>query len=50
MTKLPDTNDWYYYDINLPTGVTSSEIGIVFNNGNNGSQSVDFIKRWGRVV
>lgn len=44
MTKLPTTNDWYYYDVHLPTGVTSSEIGIVFNNGNNGSQSVDLLR------
>ncbi|MGB5819639.1 MAG: alpha-amylase family glycosyl hydrolase [Saonia sp.] len=41
MTKLSGTNAWYYYDINIPTGANPSEIGVVFNNGNNGSQSVD---------
>ena len=44
MTALPDTANWYFYDITLPTGVSSSEIGIVFNNGNNGSQSVDLFR------
>jgi alpha-amylase len=41
MLKLPGTNNWYYFEIVVPSGTSASEIGIVFNNNNNGSQSVD---------
>ena len=44
MTKLAGTNNWYFYDINLPSGVNASQVGIVFNNNNNGSQSVDLLR------
>ncbi|WP_394750717.1 alpha-amylase family glycosyl hydrolase [Spongiimicrobium salis] len=44
MTKLAGTNAWYFYDVVLPEGVSSSEIGLVLNNGNNGSQSIDLFR------
>lgn len=44
MTKLGGANDWYYYDITVPSGGSASDIGIVFNNNNNGSQSVDLFR------
>ena len=44
MTKLAGTNNWYFYDIQIPPGVSNSEIGIVYNNNNNGSQSVDLLR------
>jgi len=41
LTKLTGTNNWFYYDINPPSGVSPKDIGIVWNNNNQGSQSVD---------
>lgn len=40
LTPLTGTN-WYYYDINLPSGVSAADVGIVWNNNNQGSQSID---------
>ncbi|MEL6918586.1 MAG: starch-binding protein, partial [Bacteroidota bacterium] len=44
MTQLSGTNDWYFYDIVIHSGVSASEIGIVFNNNNAGSQSADLVR------
>ncbi len=41
LTKLTGTNNWFYYDIDPPAGVSPSDIGIVWNNNNQGSQSID---------
>ena len=41
MTPLAGSSVWYTFTIDVPAGTSPDNIGLVFNNNNNGSQSVD---------